>query len=82
MHACKHASYRRKSRPLLTARTHVLRGVYPAALWHCAVGFSGVVFGLIVVDNALSAAPNRSIMGLFTVGRSLLFGSSEPHAYS
>ena len=38
------------------------------ALAHqCAVGFSGVVFGLIVIDNSVSHATSRSIFGLFSV---------------
>ena len=38
------------------------------ALAHqCAIGFSGVVFGLIVIDNSVSHATSRSIFGLFTV---------------
>ncbi|KAG2425342.1 hypothetical protein HXX76_013756 [Chlamydomonas incerta] len=41
--------------------------VLPAAMRQCAIGFSGVIFGLIVVDNAQSAASHRSIFGLFTV---------------
>ncbi|KAG2483916.1 hypothetical protein HYH03_017237 [Edaphochlamys debaryana] len=41
--------------------------VYPGANMSCAVGFSGVIFGLIVVDNAQSNAATRSIFGLFTV---------------
>ena len=31
------------------------------------MGLSGVVFGLIVVDNAVSRAAQRSIFGFFTV---------------
>ncbi|KAG2430738.1 hypothetical protein HYH02_013577 [Chlamydomonas schloesseri] len=41
--------------------------VLPGAMRQCAIGFSGVIFGLIVVDNAQSAASHRSIFGLFTV---------------
>lgn len=33
----------------------------------CAVGFSGVVFGLVVIDNAVSGATSRSIFGFFSV---------------
>ena len=32
-----------------------------------AVGFSGLVFGLIVIDNAESGASHRSIFGFFNV---------------
>lgn len=35
--------------------------------YQCAIGFSGVVFGLIVVDNSLTGATQRSIFGLFYV---------------
>jgi membrane associated rhomboid family serine protease len=38
---------------------------------HCAVGFSGVVFGLVVVDTALAGGSHRSIFGLFTVPAAL-----------
>ena len=48
---------------LYDACSHVL----PAAMRQCAIGFSGVIFGLIVVDNAQSASSHRSIFGLFTV---------------
>ncbi len=33
----------------------------------CAIGLSGAIFGLIVVDNACSNAQTRSIFGMFTV---------------
>ena len=33
----------------------------------CAIGFSGVIFGLIVVDNSTSSSKDRSIFGLFKV---------------
>ncbi|EIE25750.1 rhomboid-domain-containing protein, partial [Coccomyxa subellipsoidea C-169] len=33
----------------------------------CAIGLSGAIFGLIVVDNACSGAQTRSIFGMFTV---------------
>lgn len=36
-------------------------------LHSCAVGLSGVVFGLIVVDTAVSRATQRSIFGFFQV---------------
>ncbi|KXZ55011.1 hypothetical protein GPECTOR_3g174 [Gonium pectorale] len=39
----------------------------PGASHQCAIGFSGVIFGLIVVDTAASGAAQRSIFGLFTV---------------
>ncbi|BDA43959.1 probable rhomboid-related protein 4 at N-terminal half [Coccomyxa sp. Obi] len=33
----------------------------------CAIGLSGAIFGLIVVDNACSNVQTRSIFGMFTV---------------
>ncbi|PNH04958.1 hypothetical protein TSOC_008846 [Tetrabaena socialis] len=43
-------------------------GLMPGAMASCAVGFSGVIFGLIVIDNAQgSSASSRSILGLFSV---------------
>jgi len=33
----------------------------------CAIGFSGVIFGLIVVDNSMTGAVQRSIFGFFYV---------------
>lgn len=33
----------------------------------CAVGLSGVIFGLIVIDNGASGAHTRSVLGLFSV---------------
>ena len=33
----------------------------------CAVGLSGVLFGLVVIDCHLSTSESRSIFGLFTV---------------
>jgi hypothetical protein len=33
----------------------------------CAIGLSGVIFGLIVIDNSLSGVQARSIFGLFLV---------------
>lgn len=35
--------------------------------YQCAIGFSGVIFGLIVVDNNISGATQRSIFGFFYV---------------
>lgn len=36
-------------------------------LTSCAIGLSGAVFGMIVIDNACSNAQSRSIFGMFTV---------------
>ena len=38
-----------------------------ASMRECAIGFSGVIFGLIVVDTHLVAVRERSIFGFFTV---------------
>lgn len=40
---------------------------FPMLLSHCAVGFSGVIFGLIPLDVRASGGAQRSIFGLFTV---------------
>jgi membrane associated rhomboid family serine protease len=40
---------------------------FPILLSHCAVGFSGVIFGLIPLDVRASGGAQRSIFGLFTV---------------
>ena len=37
------------------------------AMHECAIGFSGVVFGVIVVDTHLQMVPRRSVFGLFQV---------------
>lgn len=37
------------------------------AMHECAIGFSGVVFGVIVVDTHLSAVARRSVFGFFAV---------------
>lgn len=36
-------------------------------LHSCAVGYSGIIFGLIVIDNAASGVSHRSIFGLLSV---------------
>lgn len=38
-----------------------------ASMHECAIGFSGVIFGVIVVDTHLSSIAQRSIFGFFTV---------------
>ena len=40
------------------------RGAYSGS---CAGGLSGLIFGLIAVDNAVSGLQQRSIFGFFTV---------------
>ena len=37
------------------------------AMHECAIGFSGVVFGVIVVDTHLQMVPRRSVFGFFQV---------------
>jgi len=37
------------------------------AMHECAIGFSGVVFGVIVVDTHLQMVPRRSVFGFFSV---------------
>lgn len=61
---CARARARARSLPLL--------GGVTGGGSSCAVGFSGVIFGLVVVDVAASSgsapsAPRRSVFGLFTV---------------
>eukprot|EP00762_Andalucia_godoyi_P006173 ANDGO_01696.mRNA.1 Rhomboid-like protein 15 len=38
-----------------------------AILSGCAVGYSGILFGLMVVDNEMNRSDRRSVMGMFTV---------------
>ena len=45
----------------------LLCSVATKVAYQCAIGFSGIVFGLIVVDNNLTGATQRSIFGLFYV---------------
>ena len=40
------------------------RGAYSGS---CAVGLSGLIFGLIAIDNVVSGLQQRSIFGFFTV---------------
>ncbi|GLI60424.1 hypothetical protein VaNZ11_002576, partial [Volvox africanus] len=42
-------------------------GVVRGAMHHGAMGFSGIIFSLVVWESALSPAPFRSILGLFQV---------------
>ncbi|GLC33964.1 hypothetical protein PLESTB_000823200 [Pleodorina starrii] len=42
-------------------------GLVPDALYTGAMGFSGVIFGLVVWETALSASSQRNIFGLFQV---------------
>lgn len=52
---------------LATAAAYIPWSVATKVAFQCAIGFSGVVFGLIVVDNNLTGATQRSIFGLFYV---------------
>ena len=57
---------------LLTSCYHVCLAVVAGTLGHpsmhaCAIGFSGVIFGVIVVDTHLSAVPHRNVFGFFVV---------------
>mmetsp|Transcript_7152 Transcript_7152/g.11294 ORF Transcript_7152/g.11294 Transcript_7152/m.11294 type:complete len:313 (-) Transcript_7152:1467-2405(-) len=45
--------------------------VYPNFFGECGVGYSGVLFGLIVVDTHHSTSPYRSIFGMFNVPNKL-----------
>lgn len=41
----------------------------PTEMYKCAVGLSGVLFGLIVVDTHTSGSHPRSVLGLFKGAR-------------
>eukprot|EP00884_Botryococcus_braunii_P019360 jgi/Botrbrau1/6107/Bobra.331_2s0004.2 len=49
----------------------IITGASHGFLNTCALGLSGVIFGLIVVDNTVSGAQLRSVFGLFTVPANL-----------
>jgi len=40
---------------------------YPDLLMECSIGFSGVIFAMIVIETSLSTSQTRSIFGFFTV---------------
>ncbi|CAN1277978.1 Rhomboid-like protein 15 [Linum perenne] len=40
---------------------------YPELMDECAIGFSGILFSMIVIETSLSGAQTRSIFGLFNV---------------
>lgn len=50
-----------------TAASYVPWSITTKVAHQCAIGFSGVIFGLIVVDNSLTGATQRSIFGFFYV---------------
>ncbi len=52
------------------------RGAYSGS---CAVGLSGLIFGLIVVDNLVSGLQQRSIFGFFTVPAKVRPAAFLPH---
>lgn len=40
---------------------------YPFLMNECAIGFSGILFSMIVIETSLSGAQSRSVFGLFNV---------------
>ncbi|KAE9585323.1 putative serine endopeptidase [Lupinus albus] len=40
---------------------------YENLMYECAIGFSGVLFSMIVIETSLSGAQSRSVFGLFNV---------------
>ncbi|XP_044492017.1 rhomboid-like protein 15 isoform X2 [Mangifera indica] len=40
---------------------------FPYLMDECAIGFSGIIFSLIVIETSLSGAQSRSVFGLFNV---------------
>lgn len=40
---------------------------YPNFMNECAIGFSGILFSMIVIETSLSGAQHRSVFGLFNV---------------
>ncbi|CAH9089069.1 unnamed protein product [Cuscuta epithymum] len=40
---------------------------YPDLLYECAIGFSGILFSMIVIETSLSGIQSRSVFGLFNV---------------
>lgn len=45
----------------------VVTRLHPRAATECAVGLSGTIFGLIVINSATSGSTHQSIFGLFQV---------------
>ncbi|KAA6419215.1 MAG: hypothetical protein FRX49_10954, partial [Trebouxia sp. A1-2] len=52
---------------LATAASYIPWSITTKISHQCAIGFSGVIFGLIVVDNAMTGATQRNIFGFFYV---------------
>ncbi|XP_043697073.1 rhomboid-like protein 15 isoform X2 [Telopea speciosissima] len=40
---------------------------YPSLMNECAIGFSGILFSMIVIETTLSGVQSRSVFGLFNV---------------
>ncbi|KAG0584066.1 hypothetical protein KC19_3G182200 [Ceratodon purpureus] len=40
---------------------------YPGLLYECGIGFSGVIFAMIVMETSLNAVQTRSVFGFFSV---------------
>nr|AIY60686.1 rhomboid protein Phaam_RBL15 [Phalaenopsis amabilis] len=40
---------------------------YPFLMHECAIGFSGIIFSMIVIETSLSGVQTRSVFGLFNV---------------
>ncbi|XP_028549258.1 rhomboid-like protein 15 isoform X2 [Dendrobium catenatum] len=40
---------------------------YPFLMHECAIGFSGIIFSMIVIETSLSGIQTRSVFGLFNV---------------
>lgn len=40
---------------------------YPSLMIECSIGFSGILFSMIVIETSLSGAQSRSVFGLFNV---------------
>ncbi|XP_047957139.1 rhomboid-like protein 15 isoform X1 [Salvia hispanica] len=40
---------------------------YPALMHQCSIGFSGILFSMIVIETSLSGVQSRSFFGLFNV---------------
>ncbi|OMO68723.1 hypothetical protein COLO4_29456 [Corchorus olitorius] len=40
---------------------------YPSLMTECAIGFSGIIFSMIVIETSLSGVQSRSVFGLFNV---------------
>lgn len=50
---------------LLVAHNPIHR--FPSLMNECAIGFSGIIFSMIVMETSLSGVQSRSVFGLFSV---------------